>query len=69
MRSFIQWVVLRIHPDRRSLNEFAEFLRKRKRAASWWDHSHLTRRLATQHDAAEYKALPCGFALAVPGGN
>lgn len=36
----------------------AELLSKRKRAASRWDHSHLTRRLATLEDAEEHRKLP-----------
>lgn len=57
MRSVIKWLVLWFRPDRRSLSELAEFLRKRKKAASRWDHSHLTRRLATRADANEYREL------------
>lgn len=58
MHTVIKWLVLWLRPDRRSLSELADFLRKRKKAASWWDHSHLTRRLATRKDANEYKGLP-----------
>lgn len=58
MRTIILWIATWMRPDRRSLNELADFLSKRKKAASRWDHSHLTRRLATQHDADEYRALP-----------
>lgn len=58
MQTVITWISLWIHPDRRSLSELADFLRKRKRSSSWWDHSHLTRRLATQEDADEYRGLP-----------
>ncbi|MHA7177917.1 hypothetical protein ACX80D_14830 [Arthrobacter sp. Sr24] len=47
-----------IHPDRRTLSELADLLSKRKRAASWWDHSHITRRLARLEDAEEYSRLP-----------
>ncbi|QOT19812.1 hypothetical protein [Paenarthrobacter sp. YJN-5] len=47
-----------IRADRRSLSELADFLAKRKKAASRWDHTHLTRRLATEKDAEEYRALP-----------
>jgi hypothetical protein len=47
-----------VHPDRRPLGEVAELLSKRKRAASRWDHSHLTLRLATLEDAEEYRKLP-----------
>ncbi|WP_170835546.1 hypothetical protein [Arthrobacter alpinus] len=49
-----------IHPDRRTLSELADLLSKRKRAASWWDHSHITRRLASFEDAEEYRRLPAG---------
>ncbi|MGM7778977.1 hypothetical protein ACSVHC_23570 [Arthrobacter sp. KNU-44] len=58
MRILVTWIYQWIRPDKRSLSELADFLRKRKKAASWWDHSHLTRRLATQDDAHEYKELP-----------
>lgn len=58
MRTIITWISSWIRPDRRSLSELADFLSKRKKAASRWDHSHLTRRLATQQDADEYQALP-----------
>lgn len=58
MRTIIIWIASWVRPDRRALNELADFLRKRKKAASRWDHSHLTRRLATQGDADEYRALP-----------
>lgn len=47
-----------LRPDRRSLTELAEFLAKRKKAASWWDHTHITRRLATNQDARDYRRLP-----------
>lgn len=58
MRAVISRLVMMIHPDRRSLSELAELLTRRKRAASWWDHSHLTRRFARQEDAEEYSRLP-----------
>ena len=58
MGALIAWFSSWIRPDRRSLSELADFLSKRKKAASRWDHSHLTRRLATQQDADAYRALP-----------
>lgn len=58
MITIIKWVTLWFYPDRCSLGELADRLSRRKKAASWWDHTHLTRRLATHKDAEEYKKLP-----------
>lgn len=57
MSSLLQWIVLRIpRTAGRSANSLISW--SNEKASSWWDHPHLTRRLATRHDAEEFKDLP-----------